>query len=97
MEIGNVRSALFVTDVSAPAAPVERPPERIEVIEAVKAINRAEYFSNDQELTFVFDRNHRAVLRIVDRKTGEVVRQVPAEHVLRVARQINRDEHLEYA
>ena len=60
--------------------------ERRELIHAVRAVNAAELFGQNNELTFVLDRQtHRPLLRIVDRKTKEVVRQIPPEQVLRLA------------
>jgi flagellar protein FlaG len=60
--------------------------ERRALIQAVKAVNGSELFGQDNELTFVMDRNtRRAVVRIVNRKTREVIQQIPAEYVLRMA------------
>ena len=71
-------------------ATVSLPPELKaqdrEVIQAVKAVNSSELFGQNSELTFVLDRNtHRPVVRVIDRKTKEVLMQVPAEQVLRMA------------
>jgi flagellar protein FlaG len=67
----------------------ERRAEHREVIKAVQALNGAEFFGQGRELQFTLDREtKRSVLKIVDRHTGEVVAQVPPEHVLRLARQI---------
>ena len=61
------------------------------LIQAVKAVNAAEAFGRDNEITFVVDpRTRRAVLRIVDRETGELVGQIPAEEVLRRAEVLKR-------
>ena len=57
-----------------------------ELIQAVKAINATGLFGQDNELSFILDRNsRRVVIRVVNRDTREVVRQIPAEHVLRLA------------
>ena len=49
-------------------------------------------FGQQYELTFDMDReSHRALLRLVDRNTREVVRQIPPEYVLRLARELKRD------
>ena len=56
------------------------------LIQAVKAINAPGLFGEDNELSFIMDRNsHRVIVRIVNRDTREVVRQIPAEYVLRLA------------
>lgn len=60
--------------------------EKRELIQAVKAINASEAFGNQSELTFVLDRaTKQAIMRVVDRETGKVIRQIPQEHVLRLA------------
>ncbi|MCZ2148351.1 MAG: flagellar protein FlaG [Bryobacterales bacterium] len=83
-----------VTSLAAAASnnpkPSERMTEHRELIQAVRALNGAEVFGQNEELTFQLDRDtHRPVLRIVDRKTGEVLKQVPPESVLRWARRLN--------
>jgi uncharacterized FlaG/YvyC family protein len=57
----------------------------------VKAVNASGMLGRDNELTFVLDRvSRRAVTRIVNKQTGEVVDQIPAEYVLRMAEELNR-------
>ena len=57
-----------------------------QLIQAVKAVNGAELFGHDSELTFVFDRQtHKALVRVIDKRTREVVMQIPPEHVIRMA------------
>jgi flagellar protein FlaG len=59
--------------------------ERRELIKAVKAINATEVFGENYELTFVLDREtQRPLLRIVDRQTKEVIRQLPPEYTVRL-------------
>jgi flagellar protein FlaG len=73
------------TVADSPTPPVATTHER-ELIQAVRAVNAAELFGHDNELTFVMDREtHRAVVRIVNRDTREVIQQIPAEYVLRLA------------
>ncbi len=68
-----------------PAPPPASPGQR-ELIQAVKAINATGLFGQDNELSFIVDRNSRkVVIRVVNRDTREVVRQIPAEYVLRLA------------
>jgi uncharacterized FlaG/YvyC family protein len=56
------------------------------LIQAVKAIEPAALFGENNKLTFVWDRDTgRMQVRIVNRKTGEIVNQVPPEYVLRLA------------
>jgi len=63
--------------------------ERRELVKAVKAINATEFFGENYELTFVMDREtRRPLLRIVDRQTREIIRQLPPEDSLRLAAEI---------
>ena len=58
-----------------------------ELIHAVKALNAAEQFGLDNELTYMFDREtHRPVFRVVNRKTRKVTGQIAPERVLEIAR-----------
>lgn len=66
--------------------------ERRDLVRAVKAINASELFGENYELTFVFDRpNQRTVIRIIDRETKEVIRQLPNEYALQIAAQLRAD------
>ena len=83
-------TALHTTSqAAAPAAltaPAEQQAENRQLIQAVHAINASEMFGEDSELTFSFDRRTRhIVMRLVSRKTKEVIRQIPAEQILRLA------------
>ena len=63
--------------------------ERRELVKAIKAINATEFFGENYELTFVLDREtHRPLMRIIDRQTREVIRQLPPEHTLRMAEEL---------
>jgi uncharacterized FlaG/YvyC family protein len=71
---------------TAPAAPVDKVAETREVVQAVKALNGTQMFGEDNELMFQRDRQtNRIVIRVVNRKTNEVVSQIPPEVVLRLA------------
>jgi uncharacterized FlaG/YvyC family protein len=85
MDISGVaREAALPTVV--PVVPAEKSAENREIVQAVKALNATEMFGQDNELTFQRDRQtQRMVIRLVNRKTQEVVLQVPAEYVLRLA------------
>ncbi|MGH7868603.1 MAG: flagellar protein FlaG, partial [Candidatus Dormibacteraceae bacterium] len=56
------------------------------VIQAVNAVNGAELFGQDHEVTFLLDRaSHHPVIRIVNKSTREVVAQIPSKAVLELA------------
>lgn len=74
--------------MQGPAQPQPVSQDQRDLIKAVKAVNAAELFGEENELTFVLDRNSRqAVVRIINRNTKEVVEQIPSEQVLRLAEQ----------
>jgi flagellar protein FlaG len=86
MEISGVNQLSLAASATAHEPSPEMMAEKRELIQAVKAINESEAFGNESELTFVLDRTTKqAVIRVVDRETGEVIRQIPQEHVLRLA------------
>lgn len=82
------------TDVAAvPTTPAMEIEQRREMIQAVRAVNAAELYGQENELSFAFDRHsQRAVVRIVDRRTREVVQQIPNEQVLRLAEELQQRE-----
>ena len=66
--------------------------ESRELIKAVKALNSVEFYGQNNELTIVLNREtHQPVVRIVDRDTKEVVRQIPPEHALHMAEDLMLD------
>ncbi len=84
------------TDLVAPVAPQATPSPAVqaqdrEVIRAVKALSGTQMFGENNELTFVLDREtRRPLVRIVDRETKEVIRQIPPEIALRLAAELGR-------
>ncbi|MCS6953069.1 MAG: flagellar protein FlaG [Bryobacterales bacterium] len=84
------RPAPVQSAAGQPVAP-EQAAQNRELIQAVKALNAAELFGQDRELTFAVDREtQRTVIRVVDRKTRDVIQQIPPEHVLELAREHRR-------
>ena len=62
---------------------VEQQAQNRQLIQAVHAVNAAELFGKDTELTFAFDRTtRRALIRLVNRKTRKEIRLIPAEELL---------------
>ena len=89
----NIDAMQHVAGQPLTAAPVVAPVETLtqnrELIQAVKAVNVAELFGQNSELTFVLDReSRRALVRLIDRKTNEVIRQIPPEYILRMAAEL---------
>lgn len=88
----NISSINNLASQLTASTPVAQPPTQDQkaLIQAVKAVNAAELFGQENELTFIIDRAAKiAVVRIVNKKTGEVVQQIPNEHVLKLAEESN--------
>jgi len=74
----------------APAAP-EQVAENRDIVQAVKALNGAQSFGDNNEISFMLDRNTKLpVIRIINRNTKEVVEQIPPEYVLRLAEDLRQ-------
>jgi len=88
MDVVSLNQSLQVASAAAPAPaiPVDKAAENREVVQAVKALNGAEMFGQDNVLVFQKDaQTHRMVIRVVNKRTQEVVSQIPPEYVLRLA------------
>mgnify|MGYP005834431185 CR=1 FL=1 len=87
MEVGKIESmaAFAATPVNHALSPQQRV-EQEQLIQAVAAVNEARVFGESTELTFSLDRRtNKLILKIVDRETQEVVRQIPPEFLRRLA------------
>jgi flagellar protein FlaG len=86
MEISALSRSLPAAAAPAESIPTDNATENREVVRAVKALNSAEMFGDENQLRFQRDaETQRMIVRIVNRRTGEVVSQIPAEYVLRLA------------
>ena len=86
-----IDSALPVFDLASTLSRRAPEPEAKthELIQAVHAINESAAVGQSNELTFSLDRfTKRPIIKVVNRKTQEVVQQIPGEDVLRVAKQL---------
>ena len=69
------------TPVSTDAASQNR-----QVVQAVKALNKSEMFGQENGLEFQKDPDSkRWVVKVVNKTTGDVISQVPAEYLVRLA------------
>jgi uncharacterized FlaG/YvyC family protein len=81
----NITSATGEPGGAAPAATAQQRG----LIQAVKAVNATELFGQDSELTFVMDQKlQEMIVRVIDRSTGEVKLQIPAEYLLQLAEEL---------
>ena len=87
MEVGSLQAGAMLASTVQPAiTSSEITADQRQIVQAVKALNATEMFGEDSELTFVLDREtRRPLVRIIDKKTNEVIRQIPPEYALRMA------------
>ncbi len=93
MEVGSLQAVALPAPTVQPAQAPDIAADQRRIVQAVKALNATEMFGEDSELTFVLDRQtHRPLVRIIDKKTNEVIRQIPPEYALRMAEYLKLDE-----
>lgn len=86
MDSAAIRSIAGVSETNQLQLGPEQVSERRALIRAAGVINASGSLGTNNELVFVMDRiTHKAIMRVIDRKTKEVVMQLPAEYVLRLA------------
>jgi len=60
--------------------------EQTRLIQAVKSVNQSGVFGSSDELTFTTDaETGRPVIRLINKETNELIRQIPAEYLLRLS------------
>ena len=93
MEITGLNGAApALAAISTPAPiPPEQAANNRELIQAVKAVNEAGTFGDNNEITFQIDRNlRRPIIQIIDRSTQKVVEQIPPEYILQLAETLGK-------
>jgi uncharacterized FlaG/YvyC family protein len=87
MNISSIGSSAYSLNARAQQTESGQPAEdRKALLSAVKTVNAAQLFGQENETTFIIDRAARiAVVRVVNKKTGEVVQQIPTEQLLKMA------------
>ena len=89
MDVASIQGVSDRTYVTAQAQQAPTPNEaaqRREIVKAVNTVNQAQLFGSNNQVTFAIDRDsHRLVTRVVDKNTGELIDQIPAEYLLRLA------------
>lgn len=66
-----------------------------EIVPAIQALNRPELIGDERELRFGTDQESgEPVIRIVDRRTNKVLRQIPPETLLAIAAELERSGKL---
>ncbi|WP_438998418.1 flagellar protein FlaG [Variovorax beijingensis] len=76
--------------VAAPSDAVEEAATPVQVAQAVKEAN-ASLHSRGVGLQFEMDEDtDRLIVRVIDRESGEVIRQIPSEEVVRIAKVLGK-------
>jgi flagellar protein FlaG len=90
---GALRTADGPARPAPPAAASAPPPAQTVAMmrQAIDNANRA-LVEKGRELTFEFDDDvGRVIVKLVDRNTGEVLRQVPSPEMVEIARRLERE------
>lgn len=82
----HIQPAMPATALSAQQ---EEQQKRLDAAELAEPVERINAVMNQRGLEFeISDENSRVITRVVDRESGEVIRQIPAEEVLRLAERL---------
>lgn len=86
-----------VAEPTQPVAAVQQPsanPSAFQVSEALKSINKAMQ-SMSQNVEFAIDEDtDRAIVKVVDMETKEIIRQMPSKEVLEIAKALDKVQGL---
>lgn len=86
MEVGSYAPNLSALALEVYPSRREQAESR-DLIRAVKAMNESASMGESNELTYSWDKDlRRPIVRLVNRDTGEVVRQIPSRELLEMAR-----------
>jgi flagellar protein FlaG len=87
MDITSLQPAASSPTASSQVS-VQEAAQRRQLLQAAKSVNESGVLGQNQ-LEFLLDRQtHRAVIRVVDRTTQQVISQIPPEYVLRLAQDL---------
>jgi uncharacterized FlaG/YvyC family protein len=87
MDITSLQPAA-TSRAASPQVTVQEAAQRRQLLQAAESVNQSGVLGQNQ-LVFLLDRQtHRAVIRVVDRTTQQVVSQIPPEYVLRLAQNL---------
>ena len=91
MGIGPLNRVMMTQPVDAPATVKDEQTMVRQIITAIRGLNKSELLGQDRTLSFTRDpETHRPVIRILNRETGEVIDQIPAETLLRMKAELDQ-------
>ncbi len=99
MTIGPLPAASGNAPVKLQRTPQEAAQEQVvknrELSKAIRALNENAVYGPGSEVTFAIDRDTgRGLIRIVDKVTNEVITQIPAEDIVRMAAELSAHTRL---
>lgn len=90
MNVGAINNAVPVTLADLGPTRMLTQDQRT-LIQAIKAVNASGSLGDENEVTYSVDRAARqVVVKLVNKKTGDVLQQIPTEYVLKMAEELNR-------
>jgi uncharacterized FlaG/YvyC family protein len=91
MDVNALSRITQALPAAATAIPPDKAAENRQVVQAVKAVNQSEMFGEDNDLVFQKDPDtQRMVVKVINRKTKDVISQIPPEYVLRLAENLKQ-------
>lgn len=90
LKFANTESLSKVTKVSESDLPAKSVPSSEQVAEALNVVNKAAVFEQ-RSLSFMMDETSgRSIVKVMDKSTDQLIRQIPSEELLKVAQDIKR-------
>ena len=90
MDISSVNTPVSHLGMPAAPTPIRPSDQQRALLQAASVVNASQVLGPDNEITFRVDRKaQQVVVRIVNRKTGDLVSQIPEEYLLRMAEEVN--------
>ena len=91
MEIGLANLTILTPTAAVPAASQADPNMVRQIVTAIRGLNKSELLGQNRSLGFIRDPDsRRPVIQIMNRETGEVIDQIPAEVVLQMAAELDQ-------
>jgi flagellar protein FlaG len=91
MDVNALSRITQALPAAATTVPADKAAENRQVVQAVKALNQSEMFGEENDLVFQKDPDsRRMVVKVINRKTKDVISQIPPEYVLRLAEELKQ-------
>ena len=92
MDITSLQSVAQVSvaspSASAQPASMEEVAQRRQLVQAARSVNESGVLGQNEMVFFLDRQTHRAVIRLVDRTSQQVISQIPPEYLLRLAQDL---------